>query len=198
VIIIFWVYVAVAIIGILLLLIMALSGGLLDFGADLDLDIGDFDVDYEAPGAPSALSLPVMLFTVTMIGAIGAILTFFDVVWYITVAIAVGGAIICAVGVFFLMSKVLTMMTANAVENIDRLKGLTGMVTVPIEAGKEGQVVFSSKKTGRFTVGATAKKDIPNDTIVVVTEIVGDIVEVKVRGQKKGGKKKKAESKRKK
>ena len=199
----FWVYIAIAAVGLILLLIMAFAGGFLDFGGDvdLDLDVGGFDVDYEMPGGPTPLSLPVLLFTVTMAGMIGAVLTYFEVNWLVTAAIAVGAAVICAIGAFFVMSKVLTKMTSNAVENIERLKGATGMVTVPIEAGKEGQVVFSSKKTGRFTVGATSNKDIPNDTIVVVTDIAGDIVEVKPK-LKKGSKgkkgKKKGESKRKK
>ena len=112
---------------------------------------------------------------------------------------------ISAVVAFLVVSAVLTKFSSNAGENIDRLKGATGMVTVPIEAGMEGQVVFSSKMTGRFTVGATSKEYIPNDTIVVVKEVIGDIIEVEPRdkksgaskkggkksGKKKGGKKKK-------
>jgi len=195
--IVFWAYIVMAGLGLLILVIMAVTGGLLDFG--LDLDVGGFDLDSEVGGGPSPLSLPVILFTLTITGVIGAILTVAEFTeWYLNAVIAFGIAFLIAVITFVIIGKVITMVSSNAVENINRLKGAAGMVTVPIEAGKEGQVVFSSKKTGRFTVGATADEDIANDTVVVVTDIVGDIIEVTPKKKRSGGKKRSGKKKKKK
>ena len=77
------------------------------------------------------------------------------------------------------MLKLMETMSVNAVEDIKDLKGKRGRVELAIAEGKEGQVTFSSKKTGRLTVPATSDRNIKVDEIVIVTDVIGDVIRVK-------------------
>lgn len=188
---IFWVYLIMAILGVAVLIVMAFVGDIFHMGGpdiDVGADVGAAGPDFESGGGPSPLGLPLLLVAVTMIGVIGSVLTYLGIKWYLTIVIAVGGSLIVSFVAYLVFSKMFKQMSSDAHEDIRRFKGRTGNVTIRIPKGKEGQVVFSSDKSGRFTVGATSDQDIPIDTVVVVTDIQGDIVEVRPRARSKSNK----------
>ena len=187
---IFWVYLIMAILGAAVLVLMMFVGEFFHIGGH-DIDVGSggsAGPDFESSAGPSPLGLPILLFSITMIGVIGAVLTYIGITWYLTMIIAVGGALVVAFVAYMIFARMFKQLSSDSHEDIRRFKGRTGNVTIRIRKGKEGQVVFSSDKSGRFTVGATSDQDIPVDTVVVVTDILGDIVEVRPRTRSKSNK----------
>ena len=184
---IFWVYLIMAILGAAILVVMMFAGDFFHVGGP-DLDIGGggpAGPDFESGAGPSPMGLPILMFSITMIGVIGAVFTYIGVKWYLTMIISIGGSLVVAFVAYLIFARMFKQMSSDAHEDISRFKGRTGNVTIRIPKGKEGQVVFSSDKSGRFTVGATSDVDIPVDGVVVVTDILGDIVEVKPRTKSK-------------
>ena len=196
-------YMAIWLIGLILLIIFAILGGFgldadagdVDFDADVDfdVDVGDADIDIDADagmgGHPSPLSLPIVLVFMTSFGALGMLLEVFNVNWVLVPIVSAIISIIVATGMFFVMAKIFSATQASSVIPIHKLVGLKAKVSVRIMDGNEGQVVVVPPGAGRILVGAISNKDVAVDSIVEILEVVGDVVRVK---KIKKGKKKQA------
>jgi len=201
------IYLAICLVGFILLLIITISGGLADMGGDfdigdvdmdmdMDVDAGDFDAG--AGAGPSALSLPVILIFITGFGAFGVIFEILDFRGFAVPILAIiGGVVIAAFG-FFLLVKLFSILKSDSTVKMSSLVGKRGMVQVPIKKGKEGQVMVITESRGRFLIGAISDENIPNEAVVKVEEVIGDIVRVKYVGKKKGSHSKSKSSKKKK
>ena len=140
-----------------------------------------------ADTGPSFLSLPVILLFMTGFGGIGAIGTLLDLGKYVTPIVAlIGGVAIAGVG-FLALVKLFDMIQSDSTVKMDTLVGRKGSVQVPIKKGSEGQVMLVTPSRGRFLIGAIADENIPNEAVVQVVEVVGDVVKVKRTGGKKKG-----------
>jgi hypothetical protein len=198
-------YMAIWLIGLILLIIFAILGGFgldadagdvdFDFDADadvdFDVDVGDVDIDADAGvgGHPSPLSLPIVLVFMTSFGALGMLLEVFNFNWVLVPIVSAIVSIIVATGMFFVMAKVFSATQATSVVPLHKLVGLKAKVSVYIKDGNEGQVVVVPPGAGRILVGAISNKDIAVDSVVEILEVVGDVVRVK---KIKKGKKKQA------
>ena len=200
------IYLMVFLVGFILLMILTISGGMADVDAgDLDVGGGDVDIggDVDAGGdidvghadvgdtgvdhggvhgaghAPNVLSLPMIFLFMVGFGGLGAIFEImsFDPVTGGLLALA-GGFLIGLVG-FFGLVKLFSMVQSDATVKMSSLVGKQGTVHVPIKRGQEGQVMIITPSRGRFLVGAISDENIPNEAIVKVTEVIGDIVKVK-------------------
>ncbi|MGA1822321.1 MAG: hypothetical protein ACMUIG_07325 [Thermoplasmatota archaeon] len=179
----FWVYLAIGLGSLLLLIVMLVIGGLdvlgFDFDVgDVDVDGIDIDVDSGGPGM-GPLSIPIILSFLSGFGGIGALLTLFDVDYRLTPFFAAGGAFLMAGILFGIMQLFLRQFTSDSTVQINRLKGRRGKVTVPIKPGVEGQIAIFTQQRGRTLVPAVADTKIPENTDVVVIAATGDVVKVK-------------------
>jgi hypothetical protein len=215
----FAIYLLICLIGFILLIVLTLSGGLadldmdvgdVDMGMDTDIDVGghaDMDVGGHADagdmdgggGSPSFLSLPLICLFMTGFGGFGAIFEIlgFDPILGGVLAL-VGGFGVGLVG-FWALVKFFAMVQADSTVKMQELVGKRGSVQVPIKKGKEGQIMLITHSRGRFLVGAIADENIPNEAVVMVEEVIGDIVKVKkvdTGAKKKSGKEKETGKKR--
>jgi hypothetical protein len=198
-------YMAIWLIGLVLLIIFAILGGFsldadagdvdFDFDADVDfdVDVGDADIDVDADagmgGHPSPLSLPIVLVFMTSFGALGMLLEVFNFNWVLVPIVSAIISIIVAAGMFFVMAKIFSATQATSVIPLHKLVGLKAKVSVQIMDGNEGQIVVVPPGAGRLLIGAISNKDITVDSVVEILEVVGDVVRVK---KIKKGKKKQA------
>jgi len=199
-------YMAIWLIGLILLIIFAILGGFsldvdagdvdfdfdVDADADFDVDVGDTDVDVGDAGVsghPSPLSLPIVLLVLTSFGALGMLLEVFNVNWVLVPVISAIVSIVVAAGMFFVMAKIFSSTQATSVIPLHKLVGLKAKVSVSIKGGNEGQIVVVPPNAGRILVGAISNTDIAVDSVVEILEVVGDVVRVK---KIKKGKKKQA------
>jgi hypothetical protein len=193
----FWMielYLAICLIGLALLIIFAALGGFgagaeggdvgLDAGHDIDAGVdagmdGDLDVGTEPGTGLSPLSLPIILVFMTAFGAFGMILEVIEINWlYVPFLAGIGGVVIGG-AMFFVMLKVFSVIESSSVVPLKKLVGMKANVSVPIKKGGEGQIVVVRSETGRMLVGAISDTNIPNDSIVEITEVMGDVVRVK-------------------
>ncbi|WP_455391988.1 hypothetical protein [[Eubacterium] cellulosolvens] len=197
------VYMAIWLIGLILLIIFAILGGFgldtdagdvdfdVDVGdADLDVDVGDADLDIDGDagvsGHPSPLSIPIVLVFMTSFGALGMLFEVFKINMYLVPVISALIGIVIAAGTFFIMVKVFSATQASSVIPLHKLVGLKAKVSVPILDGNEGQVVVVPPGAGRMLIGAISNKNVARDSVVEILEVVGDVVRVrKVKRSKK-------------
>lgn len=176
-----WVFYLYAVIGfasLILLILMMIFGGL-DLGFDggdvdvdtgFDLDIGDSDI--------GVLSLPIILSFTTAFGALGAIMTYFEMPRVATPFIAALGALALAGILFLVVNYFFKHFQSDSTLRFNDLIGRKASVTVPIRQGQEGQVVLFTEQRGRTLIPAVSKKTIPNNAQVVITGVSGDTVKV--------------------
>ncbi len=190
--IIWWLLIVYAVIGVLsliVLLAMMILGGLdLDVGGlDLDMD-GTPDIDVDIGGGHGDLgpfSIPVLLSFTSAFGGIGTILTYMEFSAVLTPFVSVGGALLMSVILFFIMQAFMKQFTSNSTVSIGKQMGKRGSVTVPIQPGKEGQIVIFTDQRGRTLIPAVADKYIPNNASVVIVGNMGDAVKVVPRSEYK-------------
>ena len=196
------VYLLICIIGFVLFLIMSLGGGMMDVDADadMDFDVGDFDAgdldvgdvdggDVDGGGGgPSPLGLPVLLLFTTCFGAFGVLFTSMDFnPFTVPILSSLGGIGMAAVG-FYGLIKLFSVTQSDSTVKLERLVGKRGSLQVPIRKGSEGQLMLITKSRGRFLIGAISDEDIPNEAVVEVVEVIGDVVKVRhVGGKGKSG-----------
>jgi hypothetical protein len=207
-------YLIICIIGLILLIAFAVMGGFsgdfeaemgdmdVDVGHDIDVgDVGDIDADVDVNhdidagghgGGPSPLSLPILLVFVTSFGAIGMILEVFELLWIYIPIISAIVSLGVAGFMFVVMVKIFSSTQSNSVVPLHKLVGMRAMVSVKIRKNSEGQIVVVRPEKGRMLIGAIADENIPNDSVVQIVEVVGNVVRVKKIDRKKKGKKKQA------
>ncbi|MGA1866418.1 MAG: hypothetical protein ACMUFK_02995 [Thermoplasmatota archaeon] len=195
----FYLYAAIGLASLVILIIMMVFGGL-DFGfdgPDVDIDTGvDFDVGLE--GGPGFFSLPILLAFFTGFGGIGAILTYYDVNVIATPFIAGIGAILIASILFLIVSYAFKYFQSDSTIRFNKLIGRRASVSVPITPGHEGQVVLFTEQRGRTLVPAVSQRSLPTNAQVMITGVSGDTVKVMLYSEwkKKDKKKEQKVSKR--
>jgi membrane protein implicated in regulation of membrane protease activity len=175
----FYLYAAIGLASLVILIIMLVFGGL-----DLDFDFGDVDVDVDTgldvgfDGGPGFFSLPILLGFFTGFGGIGALLTYYEVNVIATPFIAGLGAILIASILFLIVNYFFKHFQSDSTVRFNNLIGRKASVSVPIAPGQEGQVVLFTEQRGRTLVPAVSKKSLPNNAQVVITGVSGDTVKV--------------------
>jgi membrane protein implicated in regulation of membrane protease activity len=187
----FYVYLGIGIFGFILLMISLIFSSLASIDLDIHLpfDIGDVDVDggdADVGGGhgPGPFSLPVMMGFLTTFGALGAILTYYDVSQAITPFVSVAAAILVSFLLYAAVAYMFHHFQADSTVSFKELVGSEATVSVSIRGGREGQVVLFTDKRGRTLVPAIADEDIPENTKVTIEEVLGDTVRVSRRGRK--------------
>jgi hypothetical protein len=193
------IYVLIAIVCVVLLLVMAASGGFAhDIDMGHDIDIGGHDVDFgghDVGGGHDAdlghydaghgdfsgshlspLSVPILLAFGATFGAMGAILDEVITNDYIVFCIAIMVGIVVAGGMYGLVYALLVKSQASTHTSMKDFVGLDGLLTVGIRNRESGEVVVNTEKRGRVPVPATATHDIGANTAVKVIGIAGDAV----------------------
>ncbi|MGA1820561.1 MAG: hypothetical protein ACMUHU_06090 [Thermoplasmatota archaeon] len=191
----FYLYAAIGLASLVILIIMLIFGGL-----DFDFDFGDVDVDVDTgfdlgvDGGPGFFSLPILLGFFTGFGGIGALLTYYEVNAIATPFIAGIAAITIASILFLIINYFFKHFQSDSTVRFNDLIGRRASVSVPISPGQEGQIVLFTEQRGRTLVPAVSHKPLPNNSQVVITGVSGDSVKVislsewKMREKKKGHK----------
>lgn len=186
------IYLAVAIVCAILLAISAMFS---DFGGDMDADAdidgvdADFDGDVghgDFSGAGiTPLSVPVLLVFGTLFGAFGTIFEGMEFDVYMVPLFSLGIATVITIGVFLTLVRVFIKTQATTQVDLKELIGKEGETTMPIKEGAPGQIVIVTEQRGRTLLHAISDSDISTNSVVKITEVVGNGVKV-VRT--KGGK----------
>jgi membrane protein implicated in regulation of membrane protease activity len=182
------IYLIVAIVCALLLIIMAAFSDFGDFDTDVDVDLGaDMDVDGGVDlgghgdfhgGDISPLSIPVILVFGTVFGATGSI--FEDILenqLLVPVYATILGLAVTAV-VFVILVKVFIKTQAHTQVDLAELVGSECETTMPISSDSPGQIMVITDERGRTLLTATSNVNIPTNTVVKITGIVGNGVRV--------------------
>ena len=181
------IYLAIAVICVILLGIFAALGGIADFDMDggvdfdvdagMDVDVGDGFGDFGGPGV-SPLSLPVILMWGTTFGAVGGILESLQTLDpYLVAGIAAIAGILGAALMFYALVKMSRMAQSDSAVDHKALVGEDCEVWVPIKPDKPGKVVIETKERGRTILTAMADQELKTGTPV-------EIVEAKTSGVK--------------
>jgi len=176
------VYAGLGLVSLIVLVIMLAIGGMSSFGLDVDID-ADIDIDGDVGGGDQGgpYSLPLLLRFLSAFGGIGALSVWLEVPSGFTPFIAAVGALIMAAILFFILQSFLKSFTSDSTVQIDALKGEKGTVSIPIEPGKEGQIVVVTAQRGRTLVAAISDRSIKKNTDVIVIETMGDVAKVMSR-----------------
>jgi len=174
----FYVYAAVGLASLIILILMMVFGGLdlgfdgadMDVDSGLDLDIGDSDI--------GVFSLPIILSFTTAFGALGAILTYFEMNRVATPFISALGALALAVILFLIVNYFFKYFQSDSTVRFNDLIGRKASVSVPIKPGQEGQIVLFTEQRGRTLIPAVSNKTMPNNARVMITGVSGDTVMV--------------------
>lgn len=181
----FYLYLGIAILAFVLLLLSIVFSSLasLDFDINLpwgDIDIGgpDSDIGFSHGGGPGPFSLPVILGFLTTFGSLGAILTYYELSPALTPFISGGAAIIVSFLLYLVIAWMFHQFQADSTVSFKDLVGSEATISVSIRDGREGQIVLFTEKRGRTLVPAIANEDIPENTKVLIKEVMGDTVRV--------------------
>jgi len=177
----FYVYVIMGVASLAILLLMFIFGGLdLDIGGgapDVDLDV-DTGFDLGDASGMGPLSIPMILSFTSLMGGVGAILTYFEFNPIATPFVAGIGSLICSALIFLIMNYFLKTFSADSTVKFQDLVGKKGTVSVPINPGQEGQIILFTEQRGRTLVPAVSEKQIPNNVSIIITGVQGDTVRV--------------------
>ncbi len=174
----FYVYAAVGLASLIILILMMVFGGLdlgfdgadMDVDSGLDLNIGDSDI--------GVFSLPIILSFTTAFGALGAILTYFEMNRVATPFISALGALALAMILFLIVNYFFKYFQSDSTVRFNDLIGRKASVSVPIKPGQEGQIVLFTEQRGRTLIPAVSNKTMPNNARVMITGVSGDTVMV--------------------
>lgn len=173
------IYVLIALICGLLMVTMFIFG---DFGGDMDVDVdvghielgyGDFDAGL------SPLSLPIMLMFGTSFGTFGYL--FEQVVdnAFIVPFLSIGVSAVVAGIMYFLVLNIFVKTQTSSDIKLSDLIGQDAVVSIPIKEGSIGQIIVTTEERGRTILSAVSDEEIPSDSIVAITKVMGDGVFVK-------------------
>jgi membrane protein implicated in regulation of membrane protease activity len=158
-----WAYIAMAIVGLGLLLLSVFGG---DAGLDADADVS---FDHDVSGV-SPLSIPLIATFLSTTGAIGSMLSFanFD-------SGMVGGTSFVAIYVF--MAKLLIPAQGSSSVHEKEFEGKTGVVTETISAEGIGAVAVTVRGIRSVISARSGGERIPIGTEVMVKR-VGDAIAI--------------------
>ena len=187
----FYLYLIIGILAFIGLIISLILGGVsaIDFDIDIpgiDVDIGGPDVDIG--GGPGMLSLPVIMGFFASFGSFGAILTYYGVHPAITPFVSAFVALIVAGILFMAITWMFKHFQSDSTVSYGKLVGKEASVSVSIKDGKEGQIVLFTEQRGRTLVPAVADENIPENSRVIITELIGDCVKVRSKNRNKNRK----------
>lgn len=173
------IYLIIAIICGLLLIIMAAMGGLGDFDAGIDMDM-EADVGYGDFGGAgiSPLSIPILLCFGALFGCAGVILEELQFDTMLTPVLAIIISLLITGIIFLILIKIFIKSQGTTEVNLSDLVGLVGETTMPTRPGTPGQVMVITEERGRTLVSTVSEIDIPTNTNVKITAVVGTSVRI--------------------
>lgn len=174
------IYLIVGASSFIILLLMMIFGGLdlgFDGGPDLDIDIGDVDLDIDT-GGPGVFSLPVLLSFLSCFGGLAALFTYFDVGPILSPAISAGASLLFASLLFLMVRYFFRVFQSDSTVKYGKLLGKKATVTIPIRRGMEGQVSLFTEQRGRTLIPAFADRAFTNNAEVYILESQGDTVKI--------------------
>ncbi len=184
-------YLIIALVCGLLLIVMAAMGGIGDMDMDMDMDVDvDMDMDMDIGHGDfggmgiSPLSVPVILTFATLFGGFGAIFEGMEYDVYIVPMYALGIAAAITALIFIILVKFFIKTQATTQVNLKDLIGMEAETTMPIRPKAPGQIMVITEERGRTLLSAVSDVDIPTNTMVKITGVVGIGVRVIPR---KGG-----------
>jgi hypothetical protein len=181
-----WIYLAIAVFGVVLLVSMLLVGEL--FGGDHELShemVAGHDVDHG--GGPSIFSTRIMASFLTAFGVGGVIGRYYNFSHVTSSGIGVVCGLVMS-SVVYQFAKVLYSQQASSELHMSGLVGTAAEVSVGIPAGGVGQIVVSSGgERTEHIARAADRKAIGRGAAVVITGVGGDSVTVAPAGSQVSG-----------
>jgi membrane-bound ClpP family serine protease len=174
------IYLLIAVFCGILMMAMFLLG---DFSGDADVDIdmgGHAELGFgDADLGLSPLSLPIMLMFGTSFGTFGYIFErIIDNEFIVPVIAILISAVIAAI-MYVLVLKIFVQTQTSSDIRLNDLVGKDAIVSIPIKDGSIGQIIVSTEERGRTILSAVSDEEIANDSIVMITKVMGDGVFVK-------------------
>lgn len=175
------IYAAIALFGVILLLVMLLVGEL--FGGDHD--VGDHDVghvgDVDHGGGPSIFSVRIMAAFLTAFGVGGVVGRYYDLSHPASSGIGIVVGVVMAT-VVYQFARLLYSQQASSEVRMTGLIGQTAEVSVAVPPGGVGQVVVYARGERTEHIARAADGGaIPRGADVVITALGGDSVVVQKR-----------------
>jgi membrane-bound ClpP family serine protease len=168
------IYVAIAIAGLFLLLVSALTGGDHDTAGDFDHAA---DAGHDVTG-PKPLSLRVMFLFVTTFGAAGAVARYYNFPNPVCAFIGTGCGLVVGTAGWQLM-RVFWKQQASSTVTQEDMKSVLGEVKIAIPEGGIGQVALVTRGQRLYPRARSADgKAIEEGAFVKVVESAGDCVVV--------------------
>jgi membrane-bound ClpP family serine protease len=179
------IYVLIALICGLLMIAMFFLG---DFGGDMDvdMDMGHIELGYgDFDAGLSPLSLPIMLMFGTSFGTFGFLFEQFIDNAFIVPFLSIAVSAVVAGIMYVLVLKIFVRTQTSSDINLNSLIGQDGVVSIPVKSGSIGQIIVTTEERGRTILSAVSDEEIPSDSIVEITKVMGDGVFVKKKIFKK-------------
>jgi membrane protein implicated in regulation of membrane protease activity len=168
-------YLMIAVLCGILMIAMFLLG---DFTGDMDVDVdmgGHAELGFgDADVGLSPLSLPIMLMFGTSFGAFGYIFESLEFNPYVVPVIAIGISAVIAAVMYVMVLKIFVQTQTSSDIRLHNLVGEDAIVSIPIKEGSIGQIIVTTEERGRTILSAVSDEEIPNDTIVTITKVMGD------------------------
>jgi len=171
------IYLWIALISLVFLVVLVGMGGFgFDFGgdADVDLDYGEFT----GPGI-SPLSPPLLATFGTSFGSIGALLELSGTGAIGTAVGAALGAVLISAGMFVLVQKFLVRSQTTSEVKPEDLVGRAAQVMIPMQGGRQGQILVITEERGRTLLPAVAAEDLPRNETVEILGFSGGVANVR-------------------
>ena len=171
-----FIYIVIALFGLILLLVMLLVGEV--FGGDHDIEHGEIGhIDGDA-GGPSVFSIRIMAAFLTAFGVGGVVARYYNLSHPASSGVGMAAGVVMA-GLVYQFAKVLYSQQASSELRMTRLVGTVAEVSVAIPAGGVGQVVLSHGGERSEHIARTADgRAIARGTPVRITSLGGDAVTV--------------------
>ena len=170
-----FVYAAIGLLGLLMLLAMLFVGDL--FG-DHDFDHGDIGHDADFGGGPSFLSARIICAFITAFGVGGVIGRYYNLSHPAASGVGIVTGILMA-GLVYQFAKILYSQQASSELRMAGLRGAHGEVTVTIPDNGVGEITLTSGGERTTHIARSADgRSIPAGTEVVITNPLGQSVVV--------------------
>ncbi len=145
-------FVAVALTGVLFLVISALLGG--------DHDVADHEVsfehgwdhaaDHEAGGGPSPYSLRVIAIFLTSAGSVGAICRYYGISYLLSAVLGVGGGVVIGAFGWQILRLFYRQQASSTITDEDLLRASQGEVKTAIPSSGIGQICVVVRGQRRY------------------------------------------------
>jgi hypothetical protein len=181
------IYAAIAVFGVLLLLVMLLVGEL--FGGDHDLshEMADGHGDADHGGGPSIFSTRIMASFLTAFGVGGIVGRYYQLSHPASSGVGVLFGVVMS-SIVYQFAKLLYSQQASSDLHMMGLVGAAAEVSVAIPAGGVGQIVVTSGgERTEHIARAADRKALARGAAVVITGIGGDSVTVVPAGSTGNG-----------